>query len=111
MSDAFATGLIYPALGLALLGWLVPRLLSMVFPEGVKPLLILGAISAIIMYVLSVVMFVLLYTLQGVPMAEVFQNGGAEHLLWLGVLSALLWGPILLLSVAALPRSWVEEEW
>ena len=46
MIQGFADGLIWPAAALALLGWLVPRGLSLVFPEGVRPLLLLALASA-----------------------------------------------------------------
>jgi hypothetical protein len=29
----------------------------------------------------------------------------------LAVVSALIWGPIMLLSVAGLPKHWVKETW
>lgn len=114
MGDLAANSLLLPALTLALFGWLVPRGLSLVFPEGVKPLMVLGFVSTIVMFVLSSVMFVGLYVFQGVPISELFSDGAIGGLYFfgkLGVLSALLWGPILIVSVAGLPRTWVDETW
>lgn len=114
MSDLFADGLVIPALGLALLGWLVPRGLSLFFPEGVRPLIVLGLTSVVLMMLLSAAVFVGLYVVQGVPFTELMGGsaiGGLAHFAWLGLLSALLWGPIMLLSLAGLPKGWVKETW
>ena len=43
-----------------------------------------------------------------------FENGTAGavfHFLRLSVISVLLWGPVLLLSLSRLPRKWVKEVW
>ena len=109
-----ADGLILPALVLALVGWLVPRGLSLVFPEGVRPLMLLTLCATIIMFVLGSAFFLGLYLVQGVPLAAIFEPGfasGVVHFGRLGLISALLWGPIMILSVAGLPRHWVKETW
>jgi len=109
-----ADGLFLPALVLALVGWLVPRGLSLVFPEGVRPLLVLAFVSTIIMFLVGSLFFVGLYVLRGVSLDAVLAGGLAEvvlHFGRLGLISALLWGPIMILSVAGLPRHWVEETW
>ena len=107
-------GLLLPSLTLALVGWLVPRGLSLVFPEGVRPLLILAFVSTIIMFLLGTVFFLGLYLARGVPIEAILSGGFAEvivHFGRLGLISALLWGPIMILSVAGLPKHWVEETW
>jgi len=112
--NLFADGLLVPALVLAFFGWMVPRLLSAVFPEGVKPLLILAFVAALIMMLLGAVFFMVLYAAQGAPIADIFEPGlgaGILHFSRLAMISALLWGPILVLSVAGLPKRWVEETW
>ena len=109
-----ADGLILPALVLALVGWLVPRALSLIFPEGVRPLMLLALCATVIMFVLGSGFFVLLYLLQGVPLAAVFEPGiasGVVHFGRLGLISGLIWGPIMVLSVAGLPKGWVKETW
>lgn len=114
MTGAFSDGLVIPALFLALLGWLVPRVLSLVFPEGVKPLMLLAFVSTLTMFCLSSLFFLALYLMQGVPFAALFENSlveGVSHFGWLGLLSALFWGPIMVLSIAGLPKNWVEETW
>jgi hypothetical protein len=110
----FSSGLILPALLLAVLGWLVPRLLARVWPEGVGPLLLLALVSTLVLVVLATGLFVLLYLGQGVPLAlilDVGVLGGWPHFLRLGLVSALVWAPIMILSVASLPRHWKEETW
>ena len=108
------SGLVLPALLLALVGWLVPRMLSLVFPEGVRPLLLLALVATILMVLIGSGFFVLLYVIQGIPMAVLFEPGlasGIVHFGKLGLISALIWGPILILSVAGLPKTWVKETW
>ncbi len=103
-----------PALILALIGWLVPRGLSLWFPEGVRPLLLLAFIATLIMFALGTLLFVALYWWQGFPFAELTQFGWGNAVLHfgrLGLISGLFWGPLLVLSVAGLPKGWVEETW
>lgn len=110
----FADGLIFPALGLALLGWLVPRLLSLIWPEGVRPLMLLALVATLIMFGVGVAFFAGLYLWGGVPLAELFALGVASTILHFGrlsLISALIWGPVMILSVAGLPRHWVRERW
>ena len=107
-------GLVIPALLLSLMGWLVPRLLARIFPEGVRPLLLLALVSAAVMLLLGMAFFALLYVWQGVPWDILLGAGWPAlvgHFLWLGTMSALLWGPILVLSVAGLPRRWTRATW
>lgn len=114
MGDLFTDGLVIPALALALLGWIVPRLLSLVFPEGIRPLLVLAFVATLVMFVFGMLFFVALYIVDGVPLSRLFSDGLAPGLLHfgrLGLVSGLIWGPILVLSVAGLPRHWVEETW
>jgi len=114
VSNIFTDGLIIPALVLALMGWLVPRMLSLVWPEGVKPQLLLAFVATLIMLALGMLFFLCLYLWQGVPLDILFEPGlsaGAAHFLRLGLISALLWGPIMILSVAGLPKHWVKETW
>lgn len=110
----FSSGLLLPALALAVLGWLVPRLLAKVWPEGVWPLLLLAFVATVILLALAAGFFVLLYVWQGAPLAALFEPGlvvGLAYFLRLGLASALIWAPIMTLSVAGLPRHWKEETW
>lgn len=110
----FSSGLLLPALALAVLGWVVPRLLARVWPEGVGPLLALAFVSTLLMLALAAGFFLLLYAWQGAPVAALFAPGwgaGVAHFLRLGLLSALLWAPVMVLSVAGLPGRWRTKTW
>lgn len=107
-------GLFLPAVTIGFLGWLVPKLLSRVLPEGVKPLMVNACLSAMILFCISAAFFVLLYVYQGLPWAEVRSFGIVQNVLFfgkLGGISALIWAPIMVLTVANLPRSWVRAVW
>jgi hypothetical protein len=112
--NLLSDGLIVPALLLALIGWLVPRGLSLLFPEGVRALMLLAFVATLLMLLIGMGFFVALYVWQGVPLGMLFEAGavaGLAHFLRLGLISALLWGPIMVLSVAGLPKHWVTEKW
>lgn len=114
ISEAFASGLIFPAMVLAFLGWAVPRLNALWLPEGVRPLMINALLSTLMMGVLGAGYFGLLYLWQGMPFDTLFEAGlghGALHFLRVSMMSALLWAPILLFSLSRLPRKWVKEVW
>ncbi|WP_368184910.1 hypothetical protein [Aestuariibius sp. HNIBRBA575] len=110
----FADNLIFPALTLAFLGWLVPRLLARFFPEGLRPLLMLAFCATVIMFLLGIGFFLMLYRAQGIPFATIFEPGlavGLYHFMRLALISALLWAPVMILSVAGLPKNWTKEVW
>lgn len=112
--NMFSDGLIIPAAVLALLGWLVPRGLFLIFPEGIKPLLWLAFTAVIAMFGLGMGFFLLLYLWQGAPLDVLFEAGlmpGLAHFAKLGLISALLWAPIMILSIAGLPKHWVSDTW
>lgn len=114
MADSFGAGLIFPTLFLALVGWLVPKLLSMVMPEGVKPLLLLSVFSVVILGVITSALFVGLYVLQGASLAIFTETSfldTALFLMRLSVSAGIIWGPIMVLSIAGLPRTWTSVEW
>ncbi len=114
IGQAFSDGLLLPAICLAALGWVVPKLLALFWPEGVRPLIVLAFVAACLMMVAGMGFFVLLYWFQGFPVGSIFEAGimpGVMYFLRLGSISALLWGPIMILSVAGLPKHWVKETW
>lgn len=113
MADSSLT-LLIPALVLTLVGWLVPRMLFHVFPEGVRPLLTLAVTATVIMLCFGMAFFAVLYIAQGLPFSALFHDGAGSavtHFLRLGLISSLLWGPMMLLSVAGLPKRWQKEVW
>jgi len=114
MSDTFALGLLIPSLILAVLGFVMPRLLARILPEGIKPLLLNGFLATCAMFILSGLMFIVLYLINGMGFAQLMGAGLASNLAFFGhlaLLSVMLWGPVLILSLAGLPRKWVKETW
>ena len=112
--DAVTGGILLPAMVLSALGWVVPRALARVFPEGVRPLMWLALTSAVVMMALGIGFFVLLYAFNGIPLRAVLEEGAGATLAHFGrlaAISALLWGPIMVLSIAGIPKNWVEETW
>ena len=92
----------------------MPKALSRVWPEGVRPLILLALASTLALLALSMLGFLALYALQGVPVARFFEPGlraGLWHFLRLGAMSSLVWAPIMVLTVANWPRHWVREVW
>jgi len=114
MSGLLSDSLILPAAVLAAFAFAVPRVLARWLPEGVRPLLLNAFLSTVALFALSTVFFVLLYLWQGVPFSEISQTGIAASIVFfgqLGLMAAIIWAPIMVLSVAGLPRKWVEETW
>ena len=110
----FSSGLVLPTLALGLLGWAVPRLLARAWPEGVGPLLLLAFVSTLLLLALAAGFFLLLYAWQGAPIPALFEPGvaaGVAHFVRLGLLSALVWAPVMVLSVAGLPSRWKDRTW
>ncbi len=114
MGTLFSVSLFLPALFLGFFAFAVPRLLGRVLPEGVKPLLLNAFLSTVLLFVISGLFFFCLYLWQGLNLAEIMQPGLAANVVFfgqLGLLAAIIWAPIMLLSVAGLPRKWVKETW
>lgn len=110
----FADSLFLPALVLAVLGFLIPRLLARILPEGVGPLLLNAFLSSLLLFMLAAGFFFCLYLWQGVSVAQLMEPGLAKNVVFfgrLGLSAAIIWLPILILSVAGLPRKWVKETW
>jgi hypothetical protein len=101
------TAVVLPLAGLALLAWFVPPALGRVLPEGVGWLVLNGILSAVVLALIAAVGFVLLYGEAGGPV----WREAPWHFALLSARSALLWAPILVLSLANLPRGWTEAEW
>ncbi|UWQ19029.1 hypothetical protein [Jannaschia sp. M317] len=99
--------LILPVLFLAALAWIVPWGLGRVLPEGLGWLIVNGMISVVALAVGAGALFVLLYGSAG---GVVWQEA-PWHFVSLSARSAIVWGPVLVLSLANLPRGWREVEW
>lgn len=112
---AFASeGLVVPVVILAVLAYGMPRLLARWLPEGVTPLMVNALLSTVLLFALSAVFFALLYYWQGLPVGQLSDAGlaaGVGFFGRLGLMAAIIWAPIMILSVAGLPRKWVKETW
>lgn len=114
MSGLFADALLLPAAMICVVAFIVPRILAMVLPEGVKPLLLNAFLSTVLLFLLSAGLFFCLYLWQGLSIADLLASGLAANVVFfgkLGLYSAIIWGPVMVLSVAGLPRKWVKETW
>ena len=99
--------IILPLVLLAILAWLVPWLLSLLLPEGAVWLVVIGVVAAMILTGLSAVGFYVLYG----PARETVLNEAPWYFVILSARAALLWGPILMLSLANIPRRWKTAVW
>lgn len=114
MGSLVSDSLFIPALVLALMAWFVPKLLSMVMPEGVKPLLVIAFVSTVFLFCLSSGFFVAMYFWQGMTWTQFAEYGVAANVVFygkLGLIAAMIWAPFMVLSVANLPRGWVGKVW
>ena len=114
MGGLFADALLLPALVISVLGFIVPRLLARLLPEGIGPLLLNAFLSTVLLFIISAGFFFCLYLWQGLSVAQIMEPGLAANVVFfgrLGLFSAIIWGPIMVLSVAGLPRKWVKETW
>lgn len=106
------TALLLPSLLLIALAILIPRGLERLMPESLGGLLLLGLISALLLWALSALGFALLYRWGGAPLARLWADGGAfRHFLWLGLRAGLIWAPVLVLAVSTAPRRWRQAQW
>jgi hypothetical protein len=114
MIDLFTQGLFLPTLGLAVIAWIVPKLLSMILPAGVKPLFLNAFLSTLMLVIISAGYFVFLYLARGFSLSEIGSFGWISNISFFGrlaLISGLIWAPIMILSVANLPRHWTKATW
>ena len=104
-------GLLIPALALVALTIAVVRGVERCVPESIPGLAALAAISALLIWGLSAVLFATLYAAQLASITALAGTGGWQHFLKLGAQAALIWGPIVLLVVSTAPRRWTTAEW
>ena len=110
----FADHLFLPAMVLAVIAWVVPKLLSMVLAEGFKPLMFNAFLSSLILFGISALFFFWLYVWQGAGLENLLSFSWIDNVVFfgrLGLTSAIIWAPIMILSVAGLPRTWEKEVW
>ena len=101
------TDLVLPLLALAIAAWLVPWGFGKALPEGVAWLFVNGALSAAVLTALSAAGFWWLYGDAG----DAVLAAPPWQFIVLAARAAIVWAPIMVLSVANLPRGWREAEW
>jgi len=114
MGAFVSEGLVVPAGILAVFAYGVPQVLGRWLPEGVTLLMVNALLSTVVLFAFSAGFFALLYFWQGVPVDQLSEAGlaaGVGFFGRLGLMAAIIWAPIMILSVAGLPRKWVKETW
>ncbi len=100
----FLTDVALPLIVLAVLAWLIPKAVARPLPEGAGWLVVNGALSACLLGALSG-----LYVLTGYP--DMATTAAAIIVILNGAKSALVWAPVLVLSLADQPRRWKSATW
>ncbi|UWQ20010.1 hypothetical protein [Jannaschia sp. W003] len=100
-------GVLVPLFALGALAWLLPRLAARWLPRSMRGLVMNGAICGAILFAAGVALFAALYG----DAAGVVWSEAPAHFAVLSARAALLWGPVLVLSLAGLPRRWGPGAW
>ncbi|MEM8850270.1 MAG: hypothetical protein AAGE03_09575 [Pseudomonadota bacterium] len=100
-------GVVVPLALLATAAWLLPWALGKLLPRSLWSLVVNGLISAAILTIAGIGLFAWLYG----PTAGIVWQAAPGHFLILSARATLLWGPILVLSLANLPRRWPPAAW
>ncbi len=108
--SGFGLGLIIPTTILALLGWFVPKWLGGRYADSLPKVIAVGLVSTFVMYLLAGALFAALYVAQGAPLSALGELG-VSYFLVLGRGAALIWAPIMLLSLIGLDPRYRSETW
>lgn len=113
MSDLLASygfGLIIPTVILCVLGWVIPRRLGARYANNLPKLIAVGLVATFMMFLLSGLLFAALYIGQGAPMSAL-GDLGVGYFITLGRNAALIWGPVMVLSLIGLDKRSRSELW
>lgn len=110
MLSDFGLGLIIPAALLCVAGWCVPRWLGRRYADSLAKLAAVGCVAAFLLYLIAAALFAGLYVAQGAPVSAV-ATLGIGYFLGLGSASALIWAPMLLVSLIGLDKRSRMETW
>lgn len=103
-------GLLIPAVILGLLALLVTRGVERLLPETLGGIALTALVSCGLMWLLSALLFAVWYLLQA-PGAAALIGSGARHFGLLGLKAALVWGPVVALTVSTAGRRWKTNTW
>ncbi len=107
MGEGIIGGVALPVAALAAAGWLVPWALGRALPDGVAWLALNAAVSTALLAGGAAAGFVWLFGAAG-PAVLRAEPG---HLAQLAARSALVWAPLMVLSLADQPRRWRSARW
>lgn len=96
-----------PLVLLALAAWGVPWLLSKMMPEGVFWLALVGMLAAMILSLGAAAGFYVIYGAAGDKVLAT----APWHFMVLSAKAAIVWGPVMVLSLANVPSGWKEAVW
>ncbi|WP_238365616.1 hypothetical protein [Mesobacterium pallidum] len=108
------TGLALPTLALMALAFALPHGLLRWMPETGRGLVLNGLLSGLVLVAVAAGYFLWAYAHAAPAMLRVFgarPGASAGYFLRLGLQSAVIWGPVLVLTVSYLPRRWKEGVW
>ncbi|WP_208352575.1 hypothetical protein [Pseudaestuariivita rosea] len=109
-----AGGVVVPLIIICVLAVWVPRRIGALFPETAGGLILNGVVTAALMLTLAMGYFWAAYALQSDAIFQLIGDVPLQsflHFLRLGMLSAFLWGPLVVLSAANQHRHWKENTW
>ena len=100
----FTLATLLPLLTLGALGWAIPAFTARLFEDTLPGLARALALSALLLILAGTALFLLLYSDIGLDPASLTRDplGAARHFLGLGLKSALVWAPVLVLTAIAL---------
>lgn len=113
MSDllsSYGLGLIIPTAILCIFGWVVPKWLGARYANNLPKLIAVGLVATFMMFLLSGVLFAGLYIGQGAPVSAL-RDLGVGYFITLGRNAALIWGPVMVLSLIGLDKRSRSELW
>ncbi|MEL7211801.1 MAG: hypothetical protein AAGK92_04005 [Pseudomonadota bacterium] len=108
------TGVALPLIGFSILALLLPRLVLPAMPETFGGLIANGVIVYGVILAVAAGYFYWSYTQQDTRVAELLGLEPAQslvHFLRLGVMSSVVWAPVMVLRIAGLHRHWKENTW
>ncbi len=101
-----------PVLVLLILAVVVTRMVERLLPETLLGLLGVAIIASLVLWGLSSVLFAVIYAVQDSRIAALLgASAGLRHMAMLGAKAAIIWAPLMLLTVATAPRRWKTNVW
>ena len=106
--------LLIPLVLLVATAILLPRVILRWLPETLAGLILNGTISALVLTALASGWLFLSYLWRDSHLLYLFglaPGGTLLYFLRLGLMSALIWAPVLVLALATLPKRWKHATW